>query len=119
MDKEHISTLRSEMRDSMLQSILRQGSQTLERGEVDEARVYYDIVATLAMTHGCSDAIVRSIFSMALQLPGFHPELSYFGKRATTEELAQLYQHQQGHVAARSAINKAMHSSREFPPLLE
>ncbi len=97
--------------------LLRTCRQYLDSDKELEAKVTYGNVMTLAMVYGSSDEVVREIFAVAMKLPGAHPELHFFAKRATHEELAQLYQHQEGHTGAALAIRKASRPN-PTPPLL-
>ena len=100
-----------------LMLLLRTCVQYLDADKELEAKVTYGNVLTLAMVYGSSDEVVREIFAVAMRLPGAHPELHFFAKRATHNELAQLYRHQEGHTGAALAIRKA--SRTDSRPLLD
>ncbi len=107
--------------NDMLCVLLRTCDQYLESNKELEARITYDNVINLAMVFGSSDEVVRFIFRIAFQLSGAHPELQYFGLRATHEELARLKKHQDGHLETKSAIDKASRGdldTKGTPPLL-
>lgn len=97
--------------------LLRTCEQCLLSNREVEAKVTYDNILQLAMVYGCSDEAVRAIFAVAFMLPGSHPELAYFGRRATRDELAHLYKLQQGHFETAKVIDRASTSSKGFPPL--
>lgn len=103
--------------NDVLAMLLRTCEQYLETDKGVEAKATYDNVVALAMVYGSSDEIVRAIFRTAFKFPGQHPELQFFGRRATVKELAQLHRIQQGSIEATRAIEKASESARGFPPL--
>lgn len=100
-----------------LLALLRVCEQHLSSRREAEAITTFSNVVHLAMIWGSSDAVVRDIFATAFKLPGPHPELAFFGKRATPEELAHLYKLQWGYFEARKAITKASEDAKGFPPL--